>query len=122
MIRETDMTGLVWGVRLFLVVVSVALFAMFFFVLWLLVKPVVSEFFRARSAGDMWLPFVPNERGGYGPLASNRWWSVFRSESRGSSGELAWRWTAWVLTSVGLTVGSAAALWAWTRALARTWV
>jgi hypothetical protein len=122
MIRETDMTGLVWGVRLFLVVVSLALFAMFFFVLWLLVRPVVTEFFRARSAGDLWLPFLPDEQGRYGPLASNRWWSLFRADSRGSSGDLAWRWTAWVLTSVGLLVGSASAVWAWTRALSRAWV
>lgn len=122
MLRETDLTGLVWGARLFLIVVSLAIFAMFFFAFWLLVRPVVTEFVRARAAGDLWLPFLPDEQGNYGPLASNRWWSLFRASSRGSSGDLAWRWGLWTLTSLGLTLGIVAALWAWGRGLARVWV
>lgn len=110
------------GARLFLVIVSLLLLAMFFFVLWLLVWPVITEFFRARSAGDMWLPFLPREDGEHGPLASNRWWALFRAPSRGSAGDLAWRWTAWVLTSIGLVVGISSGVWNLGRLLVRGWV
>ena len=101
-VDSTD--GIVWLTRAFLVVALLLVLALALLPLLVIVKPVVTEALRARAAGDWWLPFLPREDGGYGPLAANRWWALFRAQNRGQTGDLAWRWGMWVAMSVGLMI------------------
>lgn len=100
--------GLQWGTRLFLVIVLLGIVVLAALPLVVLVRPVVTEAMRSGRAGDWWLPFLPDDSGAFGPLASNAWWSVFRARERGAAGGLAWRWGFWVVMAVAL---SAIAAW-----------
>ena len=99
-----------WGARTFLVVVALLLLAVLAWVFRAFTVTVAQEGLRARREGSWWAPFVPRPDGRYGPLADNRWWSVFRAPERRTTGALAWRWSAWTTTAVVLglaTVGAA---------------
>lgn len=95
----------VWLARIFLLVVAVLLVAVLAWLFWLFPLRVAKEALRARRLGDWWAPFTPREDGRYGPLAENRWWSVFRAPERRESSDLAWRWAAWAFVAVALTLG-----------------
>ncbi|MEO5609063.1 MAG: hypothetical protein ABIQ61_01415 [Ornithinibacter sp.] len=96
-------TTMQWGLRVLLGVVAIGLLGIAVLALVIIVRPVVSEALRARSAGNAWLPFLPDAAGRYGPLANNHWWSAMRAETEGSTTGLGIRWGFWVLMS-GLIV------------------
>lgn len=110
-----------WGVRLFLVLVSLVLLALVVGVLWVIVRPVVTEARRAGAAGDWWLPFLPRADGSYGPLASNHWWSVMRAEQPGSGVGLAVRWGFWTTMAALLVLAAGTILVSGARLLASGW-
>ena len=85
-----------WGIRLFLVLVTLGIVGIAVLAIGVIVRPVVSEALRSRSAGNWWLPFLPDAAGGYGPLADNHWWSAMRSDTEGSTAGLTIRWGFWV--------------------------
>lgn len=101
----SDVTAFAWGARAFLLVVVGLLVIAFAWVFWLFPVTVAREAVRARRVGDWWAPFERGQDGRYGPLADNRWWSVFRAPERREPAGLAWRWTAWGLTAVLLALG-----------------
>ena len=108
---ETDLELLLWGSRAFALVALLGVLALFVGVWWVIVRPVLTEARRARSAGDSWLPFLPRPDGSHGPLAANRWWSALRATTRGSTSGLLVRWGFWTAVALGLTLGIGRALW-----------
>ncbi|MGG5258429.1 hypothetical protein [Phycicoccus avicenniae] len=112
-----DQTMLRVALWVFLVVVFLVAAGLLVGCWWVIVRPVVTEAVRARRAGDWWLPWLPREDGGWGPLTANHWWSAMRAEQRGSTAGLAVRWGFWVLEAVGLTFGLGYALWGLARLL-----
>lgn len=106
-----DLTLLQVDSRVFLVVVSLLLAAILLTCWWILAGRAFAEFWRGWRASDLWLPFLRDERGEWGPLASNRWWSAHRATERGSAAALSWRWGFWVVAAVALTVGTIRGLW-----------
>lgn len=106
-----DLTLLLWATRAFAVVVSLLVVALFVGCWWVIAGRAFAEFRRGWRANDLWLPFLPNERGEWGPLVSNRWWSAARAPERGTSAGLAWRWGFWMFAAVALTVGTIRGLW-----------
>lgn len=113
---------LVWLTRALLFIVFALLFALAALPLVVIVRPVVTEALRARTAGDWWLPFLPDEKGGHGPLAANHWWSVFRASARGTTGSLLWRWGPWVLLALGVAFTSAVMVVSTARLLRLGWI
>ena len=110
-----------WAIRLFLVLVTLGIVGIAVLAIGVIVRPVASEALRSRSAGNWWLPFLPDAAGGYGPLADNHWWSAMRSDTEGSTAGLAIRWGFWVLMSALLTFSMAYLLVGWARLLSRSW-
>jgi hypothetical protein len=96
---DSDLGLLVWATRGFMLLVSLAVVAVVAFTWLVLVVPVGVEVRRAVSTGDWWYAFLPREHG-WGPLADNRWWALFRAERRGAATGLAWRWGFWVTEAV----------------------
>ena len=101
----SDITTFVWGARVLLVLVGVLLVVVLAGAFWVFPVAVAREAVRARRLGDWWAPFVAGQDGRFGPLAQNRWWSVFRAPEHREPAGLAWRWAAWGLTAVLLGVG-----------------
>lgn len=116
-----DLTVLVWGLRVFLVFVSLLLASLLVWGWWLVARA-FSEFWRGWRAHDLWLPFLRDEHGQWGPLTSNRRWAIGRANERGSASALAWRWGFWLVQASALTWGVAYGLWAIVRMLALVWV
>jgi hypothetical protein len=110
-----------WGIRLFLVLVTLGIAGIVVLAVGVIVRPVVREARRSRAAGNWWLPFLPDAAGGYGPLADNHWWSVMRAPRAGSAAGLAIRWGFWVLMSALLSVAMIYLLVGWLRLLGTTW-
>ena len=112
---------MVCGLRVLLVLVGLGVLAIVLLVLGLIVRPVVTEAMRANAAGNWWLPFLPREAGGYGPLAQNHWWSAMRAETPGSAAALAVRWGFWALMSVLIVVAMGSVVVNLVKLLAKGW-
>lgn len=117
-----EFTFLLWGTRAFVGGVSLLLAALLLACWWWIAGIAFAELWRSWRAGDLWLAFLPNERGEWGPLASNRWWNAHRASERGSAKGLAWRWGFWMFQAAGLTFGVAYGLWGMGRMLVLVWV
>lgn len=91
---------MVWGLRLFLVLVGTGVVAIAVLVVAVVVRPTVTEARRSRAAGDWWLPFLPQAQGGWGPLVSTPRRSAMRAQEPGSTWALTVRWGFWTLMSV----------------------
>lgn len=113
---------LVWGLRAFLVLVNLLLVVVLVSCWWLIAGRAFAEFWRGWRADDVWLPFLRDERGQWGPLTANRYWAIGRATERGGTSALAWRWGFWISQATVLTLGVAYALWAVVRMLALAWV
>jgi hypothetical protein len=116
-----DVTLLLWGTRAFLLLVSLVLAAILAVCWWVIAGRAFVELWRAWRSHDLWRPFLRDERGEWGPLTSNHWWSAARATERGSSGALAWRWGFWAFAAVGLTVGVLGGLWGVGQLLVLGW-
>lgn len=117
-----DLTLLVWGLRAFLVLVNLLLVGILMACWWVIAGRAFAEFRRGWRADDLWLPFLRDERGEWGPLVSSRRWGAARAEQRGTAAALTWRWGFWMFVAVVLTIGVAGALWSIGRVLVRVWV
>lgn len=119
-----DLTLLLWGLRAFLVVVNLLLVCVLLACWWIVAGRAFAGLWQGWRAGDLWLAFLPNERGEWGPFASDPGLrGVFSGvRERGSSTALAWRWGLWMVAAVTLTVGVAGALWGVGRMLVLVWV
>lgn len=122
LVLETDLTALVWGARIMLVVVSLGLGLVLVGVPVLFSRPVLTELLRARALGDPWAPFAPDGAGRYGPLAQNRHWAVMRAPARRTSAGLAWRWGWWVVSAVVLVGGGLVGLVSFMRLVVAFWI
>lgn len=118
---DDDLAVLVWGVRLLLLGLTVAVLAVLALAWWVVVVPVVREALRARATGDWWLPWVRRPDGTWGPLTGNRWWSAFRAERRGGGGALAVRWGFWGVQATLLALGTLAAAIGLVALVATAW-
>lgn len=116
-----DLTLLLWAMRACLVVVNLLLAAVLLGAWWAIAGRAFAEFWRAWRADDLWRPFLRDERGEWGPLASNRWWSAHRATERGSGTALAWRWGFWMVSAIILTVGVLRGLWCVGQLLVLGW-
>lgn len=101
---NTDLVLLLWATRAFAVVMLLGVVAIVAGGWWVIARPVFVEALRARRTGDWWHAFLPRDGGSWGPLAQNRWWSVFRADRRGTTGGLAWRWAWWGAVAAVFTV------------------
>ncbi len=100
-----DLTLLLWATRAFVVLMTLLVVALFVGCWWVIAGRAFAEFRRGWRANDLWLPFLPNERGEWGPLVSIRWWSAARAPERGTTSALAWRWGFWMFSAVGTDGG-----------------
>lgn len=119
---DADLAPLVWGLRLVLVLVLVAVLGLVWFIWRGTVRLVLVEVRRARQAGDWWLPWLPQADGTWGPLTDNHWWAAFRARERGGSGALAARWGFWGGIAVVVALGAVAAVVAAVAGLVVVWV
>lgn len=110
-----------WGARAFLVLVALLLVAALAWVFRVFTVTVVQEAVRARRVGNAWAPFEPGAAGDFGPLAGNRWWSVFRAPAHRTSAALAWRWAAWGSTAAVVALASVGAAGQVARLVAHGW-
>lgn len=73
--------------------------------IWLLLAvPVARGLLVGLRTGDWWEPFERNHRGGYGLLASSRFFASFRAPepSRRTRSGLVTRWAVWGVVILGL--------------------
>lgn len=118
---DDDLTPLVWGVRLVLLVVSLGVLAVLASAWWVVVVPVAREARRASAAGDWWLPWLRRPDGTWGPLVDNRWWAAFRADEPGGGGALAVRWGFWCVQATLLAAGTLAAAVGLVALVATAW-
>ncbi|EAP97627.1 hypothetical protein JNB_19193 [Janibacter sp. HTCC2649] len=116
-----ELTLLLWGIRAFLLLVSLLLAAILVACWWVVAGRAFAELGRGWRAHDLWLPFLRDERGEWGPLTSNPRWALARAEERGSTRALAWRWGFWIAAALGLTVGVLRGLWGVGQLLVLGW-
>lgn len=91
--RETfELTLLVWAAWGFAALMGLALVALLVGAWWFTSRPVFVDFARARAAGDLWRPFLPDERGQWGRLVSSRMQSALRVDTPGTDTGLWLRW------------------------------
>lgn len=112
---------LLWATRAFAVGVTLLALAVILACWWTIAGRAFTELWRGWRVGDLWLPFVPDERGEWGPLTSNIKWGAFRAAERGSTAALSWRWGWWMFAALALTVGVFHAVWGLGRLIVMVW-
>lgn len=87
-----ELTLLVWAAWGFVALMGLALVALLVAGWWFVSRPVFVDFARARADGDLWRPFLRDERGEWRRLVSSHQQAVFRADAPGSDTNLWLRW------------------------------